>query len=247
MSSSRGDEPRPVGPRPRDTAIREAERMKTVGQLASSDLAHELATPLNVVAGRARLIARGHVQGVEAAESAQVIAEQAQRMIGLVRAVLTYARRRPTPRARVELGGLATLAVSLLLPSAHRARVGVRVEVGGEPLHATGDSAGLEQVLVALLHNAIQATEAGGEVVVLLRRDDEGRARIRVADSGPGIDPAIRGRLFEPFFTTREGGAGLGLAVADAIVRAHGGAIEVELSGGPGAVFEVVLPEDEAD
>jgi signal transduction histidine kinase len=97
------------------------------------------------------------------------------------------------------------------------------------------------QVLVGLLANAAEATPAGGEVVVRARAEN-GSIALAVADSGPGIAPELRARVFEPFYTTRPNGTGLGLAVARQIVEAHGGRIDVADRPGGGACFTILLP-----
>jgi two-component system NtrC family sensor kinase len=104
-----------------------------------------------------------------------------------------------------------------------------------------GDAAQLHQVALNLLTNALQAVDDGEEVVVALRREG-GDAVLEVRDAGPGVDPAIRDRIFEPFFTGREGGTGLGLFVSYGIVERHGGRIEVGTAPEGGARFTVRLP-----
>ena len=107
------------------------------------------------------------------------------------------------------------------------------------PVQADGDL--VCQVLVELLGNAAAATPAGGRVVVSTRAAN-GTVELAVADSGPGIAPQDRAKVFEPFFTTRAEGTGLGLAVARQIVEAHGGRIDVGDGAGGGARFTVRLP-----
>ena len=99
----------------------------------------------------------------------------------------------------------------------------------------------IAQVLVGLVDNAIEAVPAGGEVR-LEARSDGGQIELSVTDSGPGVPADLRGRVFEPFFTTRAAGIGLGLAIARQIVEAHGGTIQVEQSTSGGARFSVTLP-----
>jgi signal transduction histidine kinase len=233
--------------------LRHAERLKTVGQLASG-VAHELGTPLNVVEGRARMIARGQIEGKDVVDSALIIVEQTQRMSKLIRHLLTYARRRPAPRQRIDLAAHVGHAAALIEPMAHKARVQIRVEAGEGPFAVDGDMAQVEQVLANLLMNATQAmTPQGGEVLVRLERlsgatHPEGHTgdfvRVSVADRGVGMTPEVQARIFEPFFTTKDVGVGtgLGLSVAFGIVRDHGGWIEVESAPGEGSTFRLHLP-----
>ncbi len=231
--------------------LRHAERLKTVGQLASG-VAHELGTPLNVVAGRARMIARGQVEGKDLVESANIIVEQTQRMSKLITHLLTYARRRPSPRQKLDLAAQIDHAITLVEPLTRKARVTPRIEAGVGPFVVEGDTAQVEQVLANLLMNATQAMPDGGEVTVKLERVHEARdeetpidfVRVSVIDQGIGMSPEVRARIFEPFFTTKDVGAGtgLGLSVAYGIVRDHGGWIDVDSAPGEGTTFRVHFP-----
>ena len=102
----------------------------------------------------------------------------------------------------------------------------------------------INQVLLSLVANAIEACESGGTVTVISRPEARSGVSLEVLDTGRGIDPSIRGRIFDPFFTTKPigQGTGLGLAISYGIVKAHGGAIEVESSPGRGSRFTVRLP-----
>ncbi len=242
--------------------LRHAERLTTVGKLASG-VAHELGTPLNVVAGRAQMIESGELAGQEALESARIIHEQSQRMTAIIRQLLDFARRgQPGRSARVDLRGCAARIVGMLGAMARKARVEVEVAPGAAPeatLEATVDVGQLEQVLSNLLVNAIQASRPGGHVTVELGRSavqppaDLGGERrdtiaIAVRDGGTGMTPDVARRVFEPFFTTKEvgEGTGLGLSVAYGIVRDHGGWIAVDTAEGKGSTFTVHLPIGEA-
>jgi signal transduction histidine kinase len=132
---------------------------------------------------------------------------------------------------------------ALLLAQDELAGKGLRVqrlEAAGLPaVRADGDL--ICQVLLGLLSNAAEAAPAGSEVALAAEARD-GLIELAVADAGPGVPPELRGRVFEPFFTTRARGTGLGLAVARQIVEAHGGRIAVDEGAGGGARFTVRLP-----
>ncbi|HTJ47625.1 MAG TPA: HAMP domain-containing sensor histidine kinase [Kofleriaceae bacterium] len=234
--------------------LRHADRLTTVGKLASG-MAHELGTPLNVVAGRARLIAGGEVLGDDAKASAQIVLDQADRMTRLIRQLLDFARPRPPKKEPVDLRALAGRVASLLGPIAQKAGVSVQVSAEGADAIIEVDEGQLTQVATNLVLNAIHATPSGGRVDLVISRGDETApadigsrtgefVRLEVADTGNGMDAATKARVFEPFFTTKPvgEGTGLGLSVSWGIVREHGGWISVESEPGRGSRFSVHLP-----
>ncbi|MGK3985682.1 ATP-binding protein [Sorangium sp. So ce136] len=233
--------------------LRHADRLGTVGKLASG-LAHELGTPLNVVGGRAKMIARG-LPPEEAEESARIIAEQADRMTKIIRQLLDFARRRVAHKAPADLAHIARQTLVLLEPLARKRGVTLRLdEAGGAPPRAEVDAGQMQQVLTNLVINGMQSMKRGGELTVRVERvrarppADHGGAEgehlaIRVIDRGEGIEPGNVSRIFEPFFTTKDvgEGTGLGLSVSYGIVREHGGWIDVESQVGEGSTFTVYL------
>lgn len=232
--------------------LRHADRLATVGQLASG-LAHELGTPLNVVSGRARLIASRELGPDEVVENAEIVVEQSARMTAIIRQLLDFARRRGAQKEALDLRDPARRTQDLLSKLAERAGVTVEIEAPGEVL-AEGDPTQLQQVLTNLLVNAIQAMPGGGRARVVLSpaapaTPPGGGAprpmvRVAVEDEGQGISPEDLPRVFEPFFTTKPvgDGTGLGLSVAHGIVGEHGGWIAVESRPGQGSAFTVFLP-----
>jgi signal transduction histidine kinase len=233
--------------------LRHADRLTTVGKLASG-LAHELGTPLNVVALRAKSIARSPSVDAQVREAASAIAEQATKMTELVRRLLDFARRKPPKAGRVDVGVVVGRALRLLEPLATKTSVTMKADVDGCPT-VTGDAGQLEQVVTNLVMNAIQAMPGGGAVRIEATRaegpvpggdpDAKSHACIVVQDTGPGIPPDVLPHVFEPFFTTKDVGAGtgLGLSVCYGIVVDHRGAIEARSSEDGGASFVVRLPE----
>ncbi len=235
--------------------LRHADRLMTVGRL-SSGLAHEIGTPLNVITQRAKMVARGEVDGEEARSNARIIAEQSERITHIVRQLLDFSRRRPPEPAPVDLVGVVERVFLLLTPLARNLRV--RLELGDRPegvVRASADPVQIQQVCTNLVLNAVQAMASGGVVTVSFARERRARGAdpardwvvVDVRDEGPGIDAAHLPHLFDPFFTTKGigEGTGLGLSVAWGIVTEHGGWIEVESGPGGGARFRVFLPEAE--
>ena len=235
--------------------LRHADRLRTVGQLASG-VAHELGTPLQVVSGHAGMIREGDLSPAETTASADVIAEQAQRMTAIIRQLLDFSR--STGRRAVD-GDLADVAAStadLLGPFADKRGIALRLERHAAETLAAIDHNQMQQAVTNLVVNAVQASTTGSDVVMRVSRDvrtppdgiDGNAPRecvvLTVLDHGSGIAPEHQARVFEPFFTTKDvgDGTGLGLAVAWGIVREHGGWIEVASEPGQGSRFAIVLP-----
>ncbi|WP_186776141.1 sensor histidine kinase [Rubripirellula reticaptiva] len=223
-------------------AIRHTDRLGTVGTLAAG-MAHELGTPLNVVSGRAGLIASGRLSPDEIESSAQVIKKEADRMTAIIRQLLDFARQAPSARTSVDLNEVAILTCELMKPLAQKSAVELQLNLDDEPIHVIGDPAQLQQVISNLIVNAIQAMPEGGTVNVALDRDGE-LAKLTVADTGTGIEHENIGHVFEPFFTTKDvgQGTGLGLSIAYGIVRDHGGEINVDSNEGCGTTFRLTFP-----
>jgi len=234
----------------------QTEKLATLGQLAA-EIAHEVGTPLNVIAGRARAIQRKAKEPEVIEKNAGIIAEQTARITRIIQRLLDFTRRKvgSTTAAEVNLNDIAQSTIELLAGQLSSARVRVRLERTAQPARVAGDSDRLQQVLINLLLNAVQAMPDGGALVVetgAVRRTRpglEGSAEqdfvsVAVTDTGIGIPAEIKDRIFDPFYTTKEGqgGTGLGLAVVSGIVKEHDGWIDVEDAKPGGTVFRVFLP-----
>ncbi len=236
--------------------LRHADRLKTVGRLAAG-LAHELGTPLNVVSGRASLIASGKLSAEEVISSASAIKTEADRITEIVRQLMDFARRRTPQRTPVRLQDLVERTVSLIEPLADKREIELQWNAPDEPILARVDAAQIQQVLTNLLMNAIQSMSNGGQIAVQLRqqrrslpdtaeRQLQDFATVAIRDQGAGIAEEHLEQIFEPFFTTKEvgEGTGLGLSIAYGIVEEHGGWIEVTSKQGQGSCFTVFLPQE---
>jgi signal transduction histidine kinase len=234
--------------------LRHADRLTTVGRLASG-MAHELGTPLNVVAGRASFIASGKLSESETRKSAEIIRSQSERMTAIIRKLLDFARRGSPRRSLVDLRKLVQRSLELTASLGHKAHAVLAAEGAAGPLMARVDPGQIQQVLTNLIVNAFQAMPEGGRVEVRIRavraRPPEVPAGpeadylcVQFEDEGEGIPSEARSRLFDPFFTTKDvgEGTGLGLSVSNGIVERHGGRLEVESQVGKGSAFTVVLP-----
>ena len=232
--------------------LQHAERLTTLGRMASA-IAHEVGTPLNVVSGHAKLLAQQRVMGQEALQSARTIAEQSERMTRMVRQLLDYARRRSPKRIETDLRDVVASAASLLEPIAKQMGIELQLELPEEPCLGVFDSSQLQQVLMNLVMNAVQASRRGQKVSLWVAREGARQGGVEpawgicsVEDAGPGISTEQRERIFEPFFTTKASGegTGLGLSIAREITRDHGGELSVGCAPGGGSRFQVRLPLD---
>jgi two-component system, NtrC family, sensor kinase len=231
--------------------LRHAERLTTIGKLAAG-VAHELGTPLNVISGRASLIAAGRSADPESRKSAAIIVDQVERIATIIRHLLEFSRRGGMHRESVDLHSVCRETIELLAPTARKA--GVELELQGVRTPASCNRSEIQQVLSNLLTNAVQATPEGGRVTVTTRlemtRPPEAKgprrefAVVAVRDTGTGIPLDVLPNIFDPFFTTKEvgSGTGLGLSVSYGIVNDHGGWIGVDTRVGEGATFTVYLP-----
>lgn len=230
--------------------LRQAERLGVIGQLAAG-VAHELGTPLGVVIGHAEMIAQEARSLDDARSSCTVIISQAEKMAAIVRGLLGFSRRGARGRDDVDMAQLTSDAATLVRTIArkHNVDVGVEIERAALPLVVEGNRTELEQVLVNLMMNGVQAMPRGGLLKVSARSERRrGDARpavvVDVEDQGVGIPPEHLQRIFDPFFTTKEPGAGtgLGLAVSYGIVSDHDGRIMVDSRLGLGSRFSLRLP-----
>jgi signal transduction histidine kinase len=231
--------------------LRHADRLRAVGQLASG-IAHELGTPLNVVSGRARLIAETAGESAESVTHARIICEQAERMATIIRQLLDFARRRGPELGVGDLREVLRRSGDMLSPLAEKRGVAFSLLPGEGPTIVRMDANQVQQAVINLAVNGIQATPQGGAVRIELGRQQarpEGGelgeyAAIAVEDRGPGIPGSDLRRVFEPFYTTKEvgDGTGLGLSVAYGIAQEHGGWISVHSQTGQGSRFTLFLP-----
>lgn len=234
--------------------LNHAERLATVGKLASG-LAHELGTPLNVVDGRAKMIAGEEMSPAEIVDSATVIHNQAERMTGIIRQLLDFARSRPPEKNNEELAQAVDNVIRLLSPIATQSRVEFDVEAQDRSTRAEIDVGQIQQVLSNLIINAIHAMPDGGRITLRFGRrtalppadhggDEADYAYFAVVDTGVGIARENLSQVFTPFFSTKQvgEGTGLGLSIAHGIVKEHGGWMTAESTVGEGSVFTVFLP-----
>lgn len=217
-----------------------AGKLAVVGEMAAI-MAHEVRTPLGILRSSAQLLERQPELTEEGRELTGYIQSETDRLGALVNTLLETARPRPPSFRPADLRGILEHAVALVETRAAKNGVPVALDPGRGDAVLTCDREQLIQVFLNLLINAIQYSPEGHPVSVQLRCEAKALV-VHVDDAGPGVPDTFQHRVFDPFFTQREGGIGLGLTVVQQIVEAHGGRIDVGNSPAGGARFSVRLP-----
>ncbi len=239
--------------------ILHVEKMASIGKLAAV-VAHEVNNPLSGILTYAKLLKKWIDRGElsedrhpeklgEARQCLDLIEAESRRCGDLVRNLLTFSRSAPMNLAWVELNSVLDRCVRLVQHQLEMNSIQCQTEFAADvpPVHC--DGAQIEQVLLALIMNAIDAMPRGGNLWVRSRYLPQSRqVELQVRDDGVGIDPDLLPKLFEPFITTKEigKGVGLGLAISKSIIDRHHGQIEVESEVGRGTCFYIFLPVDAA-
>ncbi|MBE0610279.1 MAG: hypothetical protein IH609_12930 [Dehalococcoidia bacterium] len=224
--------------------VEQAARMESVGRLAAG-VAHDLNNNLMAIGGLRALVAMQVPEGAPGREDLDGIREQLDHAQELVKRLLLVARMRTTAKnvARVDISAeLRSIAATVRHVLPHHVQLEVNLPPG--PMTVDVDVRELEQALLNLATNAVDAMPAGGVLRLAVRETGDGHVRVEVTDTGEGIPPEVLPRIFDPFFTTKEAtkGTGLGLASVYAFVTRNGGEVEVESQPGAGACFSLQLP-----
>jgi two-component system sensor histidine kinase HydH len=221
-----------------------ASKLAVVGEM-SSVIAHEVRTPLGILRSSAQMLQRESGISEEGREMVGFIESETERLNRLVSAMLDTARPRAPSYGAVDMHDLIGKSIAMLGAQADKKQVVVAASLKAVRPEIECDAEQITQVLLNLLMNGLQILGHGGHIEIATR-DDAHTLHIDIADDGPGIDPAERTKVFEAFFFQREGGIGLGLAIVQQIVNAHGGEIEAAESRLGGALFRIRLPRTQS-
>ena len=220
-------------------------KLAVIGRVTAG-IAHEINNPLNNISLTAEVLLED-LANLDCAERLDMVSDiliQADRAREVVRHLLDFSRsRKPTGWDPVDLVKLTENSLALLKNQLRINHLNAETHLPPQPVLVTGNGNQLEQVVVNIILNAIQASPQGGTVGITVAEDSgKKQAWVCVTDSGPGIPEEIRQQLFEPFFTTKSEGTGLGLSVSYAIIREHNGDIVVHNQPEGGASFLILLP-----
>jgi len=205
--------------------------------LAAAGLAHETRNPLNIIRGLAQMISKREDAPPEIREKTRGIIDETDKVTAQLNEFINYSRPREVRRRALALGSVVNEVVHALnydLEENH-----IRLEVKGEPVNIEADEQLLRQALFNLLLNAVQAVDGSGQIEVSAEKRNASEAMLEVRDNGPGVPSERRTEIFKPYFTTQKQGTGLGLAVVQQIVLAHGWEIECLPNEPKGAVFRI--------
>lgn len=251
VSAVRTDEGTPVGSlivlrdlrevRRLEAEVRRREKLAAVGNLAAG-VAHEIRNPLSSIRGYAAYFGAKFAPGSEDRQAAEIMVREVDRLNRVISELIEFARPSDLERRPVRLSDLAGHAARLIRPDALARGVAIDLAEGGDGPEVLADPDRLAQAVLNLCLNAVQAMESGGVMGLGVGLAADGRAFLEVTDTGGGIDPAERDRIFDPYYTTKSRGTGLGLPIAHKIVTAHGGEIRLTARPQGGTSAMVMLP-----
>ena len=222
------------------TQMSRAEHLATLGELAAG-LAHEIRNPLAGIAGVIDLIGNDLPESSPARDVWKDVKQELRHIQNILNDLLDYARPHPLEIHSANLNVTTERAVSMARQQVLSKPIQIELTTAENLPPVNHDPEQLQQVLMNLLLNAIQSIEVEGRIEVKLESQDD-FAAIMVSDTGRGIDPSQLPNIFRPFFTTKRTGTGLGLSLAQRVMQAHGGRIEVTSSKAQGTRFTVLLP-----
>lgn len=225
--------------RARETRVVEAERLAVVGQIATG-VAHEINNPIGVIRGYLKTMSPDGPRDELAAEL-RILDDEAQACQRIADDLLSYARVNELQPASLAVDELINETVRRFRESGEGG--GRAIEVDVQPGRIVGDTGRLRQVILNLIRNASEASPLEGKLEITGKPCNAGGYTFSVLDQGRGVDTTDTQRIFEPFFSKRDGGSGLGLAVCHGIVSGHGGTIRVEPRPAGGSEFRVTLPK----
>ena len=205
--------------------------------VAAAGLAHETRNPLNIIRGLAQMISKRPETPPEIQQKSREIIDEADKVAAQLNEFINYSRPREVRRSRVMLSSVVSEVVRTLSYDLEEKKI--QLQVKGDQLIIEADEQLLRQTLFNLLLNAVQAVDGDGQIEVSVQKRDGSAAWLEVCDNGPGVPPERRSDIFKPYFTTQKTGTGLGLAVVQQIVLAHGWEIQCLPNQPKGAVFRI--------
>jgi len=219
-------------------------KLATIGKVTAG-IAHEINNPLNNIFLTAEVLLEDlpNIENAERLEMVNDILNQADRAREVVHHLLAFSRSRQTTIVdNINLANLVKECLAFLKNQIRIGQITVHTEIPEQPIAVNGNANQLQQVLINIILNGIQAMGPGGLLSIGVSEKSEEMAQVEIRDNGPGIPEEVRSRIFDPFFTTKSDGTGLGLSVSNSIIEEHGGTISLDSEQGRGTTFCVNLP-----
>jgi two-component system sensor histidine kinase PilS (NtrC family) len=225
--------------------MRRTDRLSAAGAVLAS-VAHEVRTPLASIRGAVEVLREGAADKSTRGKMMDVVVKESDRLNRIVSDFLSYGRAHHDERTREDLSRIMDEVLQLTRNRRGASGVAIVRGDGASPVYAPVDGSRIKQVFINIIDNAMDALRGQGTVTVSIERmgqpDGGPVARIRITDTGEGMSAERMSHLFEPFYSTKESGTGMGLFIAEGIVRSHGGQLEVESTVGKGTTFIISLP-----
>ena len=222
----------------------QSEKLAAIGKVTAG-IAHEINNPLNNINLTAEVLLDGvdEMESDERKELIRDILSQTERARDIVHHLLSFSRKKTAAREKVNLAKVLSNILHFLKNEMRLSNIQLETSIKNDDAIVSGNRNQLEQVLINIILNAIQAMSRGGKLKIDLETDlKNGRVVIAVQDNGPGMSKDILKHILEPFYTTKKDGTGLGLSVSYGIIKDHGGDIKIESREGKGTTVKVILP-----
>jgi signal transduction histidine kinase len=224
--------------------VNRAERLAALGELASS-LAHEIKNPLTSIQGFVQMLPERKDDREYVEKTANILRKECRRLDELIDNLHSYAKPQVGQRQKFSLADLIDETVTLIRKQAEKSDVELVLDVPDE-LEVFGDSSKIKQVVMNLSLNSIEAISDRGTLTIQGERTRRNETRLTIRDTGVGMNEDQLEKIFNPFYTTKEEGTGLGMAITHRIVEDHGGIMNIDSSPGEGTTVEVLLPTEES-
>jgi signal transduction histidine kinase len=224
----------------KDRQIMQSEKLASLGQLAAG-IAHEIRNPLGIISGSAETLLKQSDPETQR-EMAEYIVEESERLNSMIGNFLNFARPKDLRLQSCDLVEVLSRTLQLIKPQARSHNVEIVSSIPDEPFLVRIDPGQIQQAIMNIALNALEAMPQGGVCDVALSKNGKNRVMIRWSDTGPGVSTENLPSIFDPFFTTKDKGTGLGLSIAHTIIEKHGGTISVSARPEKGTTFVINLP-----